>query len=220
MYFGLVEWWTDQSKKKSKMDWWIGNQYIFQAGLGTGNGSMWNGLVNTLYLLVWSWRIIFLYLTFSKVYWTYFSDCQIQPLGPPMNLHVPTYQRDFSGNLVQETLKFQRQGVDFSANPVSAPSIKQGWKEFILSLKIKNFTWNHIYHDFFANKIPIPIISLASARHCFENKLEKWRQYGVTHSGPHNGQILRTKPDFHLYKIENSLISDYFFTQAHEDLSD
>ena len=26
-----MDWWTDQSKKKSKMDWRIGNQYIFLA---------------------------------------------------------------------------------------------------------------------------------------------------------------------------------------------
>ena len=39
MYIGL-DWWTDQSIKKSKMDWWIGNQYIFRAGLGTGTGSI------------------------------------------------------------------------------------------------------------------------------------------------------------------------------------
>ena len=38
--FGLVDWWTDQYKKIFKMDWCIGNQYIFRAGLGTGIGSI------------------------------------------------------------------------------------------------------------------------------------------------------------------------------------
>ena len=46
--------------------------------------------------------------------------------GPPMNLHSATYQRDFSGNLVQETLKLQTTGVYYSTNPIYNPSVKQG----------------------------------------------------------------------------------------------
>ena len=46
--------------------------------------------------------------------------------GPPMSLHSATYRRDFSENLVQETLKLQTTGVYYSTNPIYNPSVKQG----------------------------------------------------------------------------------------------
>ena len=54
MQFGLVDWWIASPKTKSKMDWEIGNQYIFQDGLGTGTVSIQNGLVHTLHVMICS----------------------------------------------------------------------------------------------------------------------------------------------------------------------